>query len=415
MTLTDLVRRHFGKNIFKGINIPEGNIREGYASHIELQHGSWPNAVRMGRAWDRPPTERKLSRDRIGTYNVGLPPLIATVMQQLRDSKVNPENSENVRNFQRGIAQVTQLVTPLIVADVICRKYEASTPAEIECEIKYHKGTLNINYEQAMGNQITEVRNKRNKVTTLSGYHSLATIADLNIEKIAMRAEVPLGDLIVEERPLRVAFLAIHRGGVLPSLVAADLAQEMGCEAYIVGVDAKRRAGGAAHSGRVVGIDLKKPDGYTASEYSELVSDTYVFPKKYEKPDVLVVIDPMLATGLSSREAIEGCLETLDLKPKDVYCTSFFAGGYKGMQTLMDAGYTVHIVAHDQLPLNQNDYIIPGLGDAGDKMSGIVMGQDVKHIYQLLKSMEHLVEANAVSMERLEVYSRQMTGKRLAA
>ena len=43
-------------------------------------------------------------------------------------------------------------------------------------------------------------------------------------------------------------------------------------------------------------------------------------------------------------------------------------------------------------------------------MSGIVSGQDVKDVYKLLKSMEHLVAANALSMERLED-SRQMTGR----
>jgi len=81
-------------------------------------------------------------------------------------------------------------------------------------------------------------------VTTVSGYHSRATVADLNVESIVMTAKVPMDWVPREQRPLRVAFLAIHRGGILPSLVAADLAEEMGCEAYIIGVDAKRRSEG---------------------------------------------------------------------------------------------------------------------------------------------------------------------------
>ncbi|MEK6868343.1 MAG: hypothetical protein AABX98_05985, partial [Nanoarchaeota archaeon] len=259
MTLTDLVRAHYGKEIIKGINIPNGEIQPGYASHIEQKYMSSPNAVRMGRSWDRPPTERKLEENKIGSNNLGLPPLVATLMQQLRESNVNPENPEHVQKFQREMAQVTQLVTPLIIADVIRRKYSAATPAEIECE------------------------------------------------------------------------------------------------AYIIGVDAKRRLeGGAAHGGKIVGIDLKKPSGYNSSEYSQLVSDAYVFPKQYEKPDILIVIDPMLATGLSSKVAIEGCLETLALQPSDVYCTSFFAGGYRGIKTLLNARFTVQIVAHDQLPLSSD-------------------------------------------------------------
>ena len=188
----------------------------------------------------------------------------------------------------------------------------------------------------------------------------------------------------------------------------------MGCEAYIIGVDAKRRSEGGAHSGRVIATDLKKPDGYTPSVYSQLVSDVYIFPVHYQKPDVLVVVDPMLATGGSSKEAINGCLETLNLKPSDVYCSSFFAGGYRGLQTLHDAGFNVHIVSHDQLPLTKEDYIKPGLGDAGDKMSGIVCGQDIKDCYTLLKGMEHLIEKGALSMNWLESYTRQMTGRRFA-
>ncbi len=53
MTLTDLVRLHSGKEVFRGINILEYEIREGYASHIEYKFMSWANVVRMGRSWER--------------------------------------------------------------------------------------------------------------------------------------------------------------------------------------------------------------------------------------------------------------------------------------------------------------------------------------------------------------------------
>lgn len=410
MTLNDLVN-----HVFKQVGVPEAEIRPGYASHREERGLYYPNVLRMGRSWNTLPTEANLESDKIGTNNFGLPPLIATLMQQLRESNVDPTNPDHVQKFQREIAQVTQLVTPLVLADAFQRKYQLTNQARMQCEVECAGETKRMSYEEALGKRIAGVRNRKDQVTTVSGYHSSATIADVSIDKIGMTANEFMDYIPKESRPLRVAFLAIHRGGILPSLVAADLAEEMGCEAYIIGVDAKRRTEGAAHSGKVVDIDLKKPDGYEPSRYSQLISEFYVFPKEYEKPDILMVVDPMLATGLSSKKAIEGCISTLEIQPNDVYCTSFFAGGYRGMQTLEDAGFNVHIVAHDQLPLTREDYIKPGLGDAGDKMSGIVMGQDVKHIYQLLKSMEHLVETNAVSLERLESYSRQMTGKRLAA
>ncbi|MBI5072570.1 hypothetical protein HZA99_02010 [Candidatus Woesearchaeota archaeon] len=369
----------------------------------------------MGRSWNTPPTEAALEENKIGTDNLSLPPLIATLMQQLREGMVNVENLEHVEKFQRGIAQVTQLVTPLVLADAVQREYKIATPTRMQCEIGYADGTRRMSYEEALGRRINGIKNTRNQVTTVSGYHSSARIADLSIDKIEMKTDTFISYVPNEQRQLRVAFLAIHRGGILPSLVAADLAEEMGCESYIIGVDAKRISEGGAHSGRVIDIALKIPDGYNSSQHSQLISGTYVFQREFEKPDILMVVDPMLATGGSSRKAVEGCLQTLNLEPSDVYCTSFFAGGYTGLQTLADAGFNVHIVSHDQLPLTKEDYIKPGLGDAGDKMSGIINGQDVKDIYTLLKSMEHLVEANAFSLERLELYSRQMTGRRLAA
>ncbi len=409
MTLNDLVNQ-----VFERVGVPETEIRRGYASYREQEGQYYATVRRMGRAWDAPPREATLEKYKIGTKNIDLPPLIATLMQQLRDKEVDPNKPQDVETFQQQMAQVTQLVTPVVLADALNRKYGGIKQARMECEIEHAGRTAKLSYEEALGRRIADIKKRKSTVETVGGYHSRATIANVSVDRLEMRANSITDYIPREGRPVRVALLAIHRGGILPSLVAADLIQKMGCDAYVIGVDAKRRSEGGAHSGRVVGIDLKIPDGYAPSEYSQLISDFYVFPKKFEKPDILMVIDPMLATGGSSREAIEGCLETLDLKPNDVYCTSFFAGGYRGMQTLADASFNVHIVSHDQLPLTKEDYIKPGLGDAGDKMSGIVMGQDIKHIYQLLKSMEHLVEANALLIERLELYSRQMTGRRLA-
>src|SRR3989338_8420341 len=409
MTLTDLLN-----NACQAVGVPEKEIRLGYASHREQEGITYSNVLRMGRAWNNPPTERKSEEEKVGTSNLGLPPLIATLMQELREGSVDPTYPEHVQRFQKGIAQVTQLVTPLLLTEILQRKYKSRNPAKIECKIEHQNKQTTLPYEEAIARRIKGIKTRKEQVTTVSGYHSRATVADLNVESIVMTAKVPMDWIPREQRPLRVAFLAIHRGGILPSLVAADLAEEMGCEAYIMGVDAKRRSEGGAHSGRVVGTDLKKPDGYHHSSYAQLIADAYVFPANYEKPDVLVVVDPMLATGESSKAAIEGCLETLALQPSDVYCSSFFAGGYRGIQTLHDAGFNVHIVAHDQLPLNQFDYIIAGLGDAGDKMSGIVCGQDIKDCYTLLKGMEHLIEKGALSMNWLESYTRQMTGRRFA-
>lgn len=410
MTLADLVGQYFTP-----IGVPLSIIAPGYVSPHESSM-CYSSAIRMGRAWNTPPSKSMLEKNKVGTRNFGLPPIIATLMQQLREKSVDPANPKHVEKFQTEMAQITQLITPLVLADAVQRKYPPSSDFSLECRIDHKSGTLSISYEtlffveKLLGPRSRKTKTSR--VTTIGGYHSVATIAPIAIEKIAMSQITPVNYIPSESRPLRVAFLAIHRGGILPSLVAADLVETLGCKTYVIGVDAKRKSeGGQAHGGKVIDIDLKKPNGYNPSSYSQLISDLYVFPREFEKPDILLAIDPMLATGGSSKKAIDGCINVLGMSPSDVYCVSFFAGGYGGLQRLHDAGFNVHIVAHDQLPLTPNDYIVPGLGDAGDKMSGIVSGQDVKDIYTLLRSMEHLVAKQALSIGRLEAYARQMTGR----
>ena len=53
MTLTDLLN-----NVCQAVGVPETEIRKGDASHRE-QEERYSNVLRMGRAWNNPPTERK--------------------------------------------------------------------------------------------------------------------------------------------------------------------------------------------------------------------------------------------------------------------------------------------------------------------------------------------------------------------
>ena len=88
-------------------------------------------------------------------------------------------------------------------------------------------------------------------------------------------------------------------------------------------------------------------------------------------PDIgerdLFVLDPMLATGGSSVAAID------ILKRRG--CTSIklvcLVGCPEGMKAVQDAhpDVDVYIAAIDER-LNENKYIVPGLGDAGDRLFG---------------------------------------------
>ncbi len=81
----------------------------------------------------------------------------------------------------------------------------------------------------------------------------------------------------------------------------------------------------------------------------------------------IIVVDPMLATGGSAVAAIDfikkrGC--------KDIKLMNLLAAP-EGVKTVMDAHPDVDIyVASLDEKLNEHAYIVPGLGDAGDRLFG---------------------------------------------
>lgn len=84
------------------------------------------------------------------------------------------------------------------------------------------------------------------------------------------------------------------------------------------------------------------------------------------------VLDPMLATGGTLAAAIQ---YLLDLGARDVTCVTLLAApeGLAKVQKIVGEGANVTIVtaAVDE-GLNDKAYIVPGLGDAGDRLYGIV-------------------------------------------
>ncbi|CAM4277814.1 uracil phosphoribosyltransferase [Paenibacillus tarimensis] len=82
---------------------------------------------------------------------------------------------------------------------------------------------------------------------------------------------------------------------------------------------------------------------------------------------LLIVIDPMLATGGSANAAIEA-LKKRDCTHLKLMCLIAAPEGVKAVQ---DAHPDVDIyVASVDERLNENGYIVPGLGDAGDRLFG---------------------------------------------
>jgi uracil phosphoribosyltransferase len=81
----------------------------------------------------------------------------------------------------------------------------------------------------------------------------------------------------------------------------------------------------------------------------------------------VIVLDPMLATGGS----LVHCLSLLVERGADDLTVICALAAPEGVARLRDSGYPVHLVtASVDEGLNENAYIVPGLGDAGDRQFG---------------------------------------------
>ena len=105
---------------------------------------------------------------------------------------------------------------------------------------------------------------------------------------------------------------------------------------------------------------------YRNEETFEPVNYFFKVPKGIEKREVFL-LDPMLATGGSACDAIEL------LKEKGVKIINFLCliAAPEGIEKVEKEHPDVKIYcAHIDKKLNDNKYICPGLGDAGDRIFG---------------------------------------------
>jgi uracil phosphoribosyltransferase len=104
----------------------------------------------------------------------------------------------------------------------------------------------------------------------------------------------------------------------------------------------------------------RDPKTLTAVEYY------FKMPQNIEERDVIIV-DPMLATGNSAIAAVERLKE---LNPKSIkfVCLLTCPEGVAALQKA-HPDVPIYTAAIDR-ELNDHGYILPGLGDAGDRMFG---------------------------------------------
>ena len=105
---------------------------------------------------------------------------------------------------------------------------------------------------------------------------------------------------------------------------------------------------------------------YRNEETFEPVNYFFKVPKDIENREV-IILDPMLATGGSAIDAIEV------LKEKGVKKFKFLSiiAAPEGLERVEKEHPDVQVYcAHIDEKLNENKYIVPGLGDAGDRIFG---------------------------------------------
>tara|TARA_B100000965_G_scaffold380304_1_gene376761 strand:+ start:859 stop:1479 length:621 start_codon:yes stop_codon:yes gene_type:complete len=95
----------------------------------------------------------------------------------------------------------------------------------------------------------------------------------------------------------------------------------------------------------------------------------YLFKLPKTKNKKVLVLDPMLATGNSSIAAIN-LIKNKGVKIKDVFLVSLLAAP-EGIKNVQKNHKSLHIfTCKIDAKLNKNKFIVPGLGDAGDRYMG---------------------------------------------
>jgi uracil phosphoribosyltransferase len=95
----------------------------------------------------------------------------------------------------------------------------------------------------------------------------------------------------------------------------------------------------------------------------------YLFKMPKINDQIFIVVDPMLATGNSAAYAVNKLIAA-GVKPEKILFMALVVAP-EGMKTFQKAHPTIHVFAASlDEKLNDHSYIVPGLGDAGDRLFG---------------------------------------------
>ncbi len=201
--------------------------------------------------------------------------------------------------------------------------------------------------------------------------HFLAQIRDVEVQKDSMRFRKNMeriGEIMAYELSKTLPYKNIDVQTPL------GIKKTTALEDHVV-LCSILRAGLALHTGFMTIFDNAENGFVSAYRHHPNNDDSFDILVEYQaapsfENKTLILIDPMLATGQSIVAVLNKM--HLDQKPKEIHLAVVIAApeGIAFLEKNLPANCHLWVAALDD-KLNKKNYIIPGLGDAGDLAYGV--------------------------------------------
>ena len=200
--------------------------------------------------------------------------------------------------------------------------------------------------------------------------HFLAQIRDVSVQKDSMRFRKNverIGEIMAYEVSKTLKYKNIDVKTPLGIKKTAIIADPIVLCSIL-------RAGLALHTGFMAIFDEAENGFISAYRHHYNQDDKFEILVEYQaapsfKNKILILVDPMLATGQSIVAVLQKL--GLDQNPKEIHIAVAIASpeGIEYLEKNLPDNYHLWIAAIDE-KLNEKNYIVPGLGDAGDLAYG---------------------------------------------
>ena len=200
--------------------------------------------------------------------------------------------------------------------------------------------------------------------------HFLAQIRDVSVQKDSMRFRKNverIGEIMAYEVSKTLKYKNIDVKTPLGIKKTAIIADPIVLCSIL-------RAGLALHTGFMAIFDEAENGFISAYRHHYDQDDKFEILVEYQaapsfKNKILILVDPMLATGQSIVAVLQKL--GLDQNPKEIHIAVAIASpeGIEYLEKNLPDNYHLWIAAIDE-KLNEKNYIVPGLGDAGDLAYG---------------------------------------------